>query len=543
MRRPTPLASETSVESVGAQAARIRHSDSAGFAWCIGQTAPGCAFGQHIASATTHTAASWHVSQTTATDRRNPTERMNADILPNPERFTPPVTASPAIFAQWALLRAVFIAPAGRPLAFTQEQRLTVKIVLRTLILTLALVCAFDTASYAQDPDQPPTSSAVPEETHEQHQHDAGVTGGAWSWSTDANLFYGFNYQQRRKEFTQFSAWESQNWFMFTGARQAGPGRLTLHAMASLETFTMDPLGSPQLYQTGESYNQSPLVNYQHPHDLIMALGATYRIERPGIAYLFGAHLVGEPALGPPAFMHRESARDNPQVPLSHHALDSTHITPGVLTAGVEVGQFTVEASAFRGEEPDENRRNIERPALNSWSSRISWRRGPWQAQVSGGLLHEPEWFEPYNQTRLTASIGFNGDVKSRRLDSTLAWGKQIEYNGFNNKADSYLLEWDLHATDKTALYGRAEIVRKEIFGLGFHPKGLNHPHFYSDIDALTLGVIHDVLSGRWGRIGFGADATGYRTSPELTLYYHSSHSYHVFLRWRPNRSSMDHVH
>jgi hypothetical protein len=133
--------------------------------------------------------------------------------------------------------------------------------------------------------------------------------------------------------------------------------------------------------------------------------------------------------------------------------------------------------------------------------------------------------------------------VRSRRLDTTLAWGKQIEYNGFNNRADSYLLEWDLHATGTMSLYGRAEVVRKEIFGLGLHPKGFNHPHFYSDIDALTVGVVRDVVFDRWGRFGLGADATAYRTSPELSDYYATSHSYHVFLRWRPNRTSVDHVH
>jgi hypothetical protein len=462
---------------------------------------------------------------------------MGPDILPNLESLTHAVTAYWSVSARFAPLRSIFRPPRGSALALSQE-------VLRLLVFSLALAFACDAAAYAQDPDPPATGATVSGQADHQHQHDAGTTGVAWSWSTDANVFYGYNHQQRRKEFTQFSAWESQNWFMLAGGRQLGRGRLTLHSMVSLETFTMDPLGSPQLYQTGESYNQSPLVNYQHPHDLIMGLGATYRIERPRIAYIVGAHLVGSPAIGPTAFMHRESARNNPQVPLAHHALDSTHITPGVLTAGVEIGGFTVEGSAFRGEEPDENRRNLERPRLNSWSSRIGWRRGPWQAQVSGGLIHEPEWFEPYNQTRLTASIGFNGDVWSRRLDTTLAWGREIAYNGFNDRADSYLLEWDLHATDKMSVYGRAEDVRKQIFGLGgFHPKGLNHPHFYSNIDAVTIGVIRDVVFDRWGRFGLGADVTGYRTSPELALYYATSRSYHMFLRWRPNRTSMDHVH
>ena len=114
-------------------------------------------------------------------------------------------------------------------------------------------------------------------------------------------------------------------------------------------------------------------------------------------AIIVGADLVGSPTLGPTAFMHRASARNNPQAPLSHHFLDSTHITTGVLRAGVEVGSFTFENSVFRGEEPDEDRLDIDQPRLDSWAGRVSWRRGPWQAQFSGGRLHEPEWFEPYD--------------------------------------------------------------------------------------------------------------------------------------------------
>ena len=95
-----------------------------------------------------------------------------------------------------------------------------------------------------------------------------------------------------------------------------------------------------------------------------MGLGATYRIESGAGRHLFGADAVGSPALGPTAFMHRESARHNPQVPLSHHYLDSTHITPGVLRAGLEVKGLAFETSVFRGEEPDENRLNIDQPRL-----------------------------------------------------------------------------------------------------------------------------------------------------------------------------------
>ena len=392
----------------------------------------------------------------------------------------------------------------------------------------------------------------------QEHQHpapDQGAPPGdtSWTWTTDANAFFGYNYQQRK--YADFASWESQNWIMLDASRRIGRGRLIIDVMASLEPWTIGRLvyadrirlpatgGSPQLYQTGESYQQVPLVNFQHPHDLIMGLGMTYRVERERVAYFFGADLVGSPALGPTAFMHRDSARDNPQAPLTHHYLDSTHVTPGVLRAGLTTGAMTFEASVFRGEEPDENRLNIDTPRLDSWSARVGWRRGPWQAQVSGGHLHEPEWFDPFDVTRLTASIGFNGQVASRPLSATLAWGENRMFNGFQNVEDGYLLEWDFRATGTSTFYGRGEAAAKHLFGLISHPKGFTHPHAYSDVKALTLGYVYDLPIPGATRFGIGGDVTLYRTSPDLLIYYGGSHSYHVFLRWRPGATSPAHVH
>jgi hypothetical protein len=374
----------------------------------------------------------------------------------------------------------------------------------------------------------------------------------AWSWSADASVFAGYNYQQRH--FADFSAWESQNWFMAGGDRYVGPGRLLVHTMISLEPFTIgklvyggpnrvDPGGSPQLFQTGESYQNVPLVNFQHPHDLVMGLGATYRLVRDTRTYVIGVDLVGSPTLGPTAFMHRDSARDNPQVPLTHHFMDSTHISTGVVRGGLETRGFTFEGSVFRGAEPDDQRTNIEKPALDSWAGRVAYRRGPWSAQFSGGLIHEPEWFEPYDHTRLTASFGFNGSVGSRRLDATFAWGQERSKVVQNGVSDGFLLEWDLAASRKTAVYGRAEIAVKQLFGLGLHPRGFEHPHVYAHIDALTLGGVRDLIAARWTRLGIGADVTLYHMSPDLLTFYEGSHSFHVFLRWRPNVISSAHVH
>ena len=402
----------------------------------------------------------------------------------------------------------------------------------------LVSVCLLTAGLAAQD--QAPDREQSPE-----HHHAAAVpddtVSAAWSWTTDGNAFYGYNYQKRR--FADFWAWESQNWVMLTGERAIGPGRLTLHGMASFEPFTIAALGSPQVFQTGESYQRSPLINLQHPHDLLMGLGATYRFARGPLRYTLGADLIGSPALGPTAFMHRESARDNPQVPLTHHYMDSTHITTGVLRAGVEAGPMTFETSAFRGEEPDENRLNIDQPRLDSWSARASWRRGPWSAQFSGGHLHEPEWFEPVDVNRFTASIAFDGTVASRPLTALAAWGQNREPD-INISLDGYLAEWDLRLTPATTVYGRAESVLKEIFGLGAHPRGLlNHPRSFSQIDALTLGYVRDIPGLRWSRVGIGADITGYRTSADLFEYFGSPLSFHVFVRWRPSRVSAAHVH
>jgi hypothetical protein len=395
----------------------------------------------------------------------------------------------------------------------------------------LLVLCLFPGAAAAQDAGTVPALSA-------------------WQWSGDGNAFFGYNYQQRH--FADFSAWESQNWFMGTGERPVGRGRLLVHTMVSFEPFTIGKLvygagdritagGSPQLFQTGESYQQQPLVNYQHPHDLVMGLGATYRRPLARATIVVGADLVGSPTLGPTPFMHRESARDNPQVPITHHFMDSTHISTGVVRGGVERGGFTIEASAFRGAEPDEDRTNIERPRLDSWATRLSYQRGPWSAQFSGGLLHQPEWYEPYDHTRLTASIGFSGQVGSRPTTATLAWGQNRAKVVQNGVSDGFLLEAETLAASRLTVYGRAEIAVKQLFGLGLHPKGFEHPHVYSHIDAFTVGGVRDLLVAGHSRIGIGADVTAYHMSPDLLEFYEGSHAFHVFLRWRPAAAAAHH--
>src|SRR4030095_16996645 len=143
--------------------------------------------------------------------------------------------------------------------------------------------------------------------------------------------------------------------------------------MLSLEPATIGKEGYPLLLQTGETADGvTPLIDRQHPHDLFMELAATYSLSSAHRSLFVYAGLPGEPALGPPAFMHRFTGANVPVAPITHHWLDSSHITFGVLTAGVVVGGAKLEASAFRGREPDEHRWDIETPKLDSYAFRFS---------------------------------------------------------------------------------------------------------------------------------------------------------------------------
>jgi hypothetical protein len=156
--------------------------------------------------------------------------------------------------------------------------------------------------------------------------------------------------------------------------RPVGDGTLQVKAMVSPDP-AMGKRGYPLLLASGETPDgETRLVDRQHPHDFFMELSASLSQDIGGKGSLFlYAALPGEPAFGPPAFMHREAILDSPEAPISHHWLDSTHISFGVLTAGLVADRFKVEVSRFNGREPDQHRWNIETAPLDSTAVRLSW--------------------------------------------------------------------------------------------------------------------------------------------------------------------------
>ena len=221
----------------------------------------------------------------------------------------------------------------------------------------------------------------------------------------------------------------STSMVMGAATRQAGGGLFTVRAMASLEPL-MGPRGYPLLLQTGESADGSThLFDRQHPHDLPMELAAVYSHSlgerRSAFAYLGWP---GEPAIGPPAFMHRASAAPMPAAPLGHHWLDATHITFGTATAGLVWGAVKLEASAFNGREPDQARWNFERPRFDSQAVRVTVNPRSWlSAQASTAWLRAPERLHPgIDVRRYTASFSAAGAWGGLRPAATLAWGRNV---------------------------------------------------------------------------------------------------------------------
>jgi hypothetical protein len=251
---------------------------------------------------------------------------------------------------------------------------------------------------------------------------------------------------------------------MLMAERKTSWGRVQLKSMLSLEP-AMDASGYPNLFATGETAHGLPIVDRQHPHDLFMELTARVDIDAgSGSLFLYGGP-VGEPALGPSAFVHRPSAQYNPEPPITHHWFDSTHIAYGVVTAGYTARTWQVEASAFRGQEPDEHRWNIESPWLDSWSVRATLTPTPnWAIQASYGQIKQPEATHPgEDEHRLTASAHY---ANGKGLSAMLGISAKKRVPGDTLTAWLAEANWDIGGKEgRNTLFGRIEnVANDELF-------------------------------------------------------------------------------
>jgi hypothetical protein len=326
-----------------------------------------------------------------------------------------------------------------------------------------------------------------------------------WMLMLHGDVDFYYDHQGTRRGDDQIG---STNWAMLMAMHPVGRGVLHLHGMLSAEPFTVGARGYPLLLQTGESYRGVPLRDRQHPHDLFMELSARYEVP---VATNFGVSLyaapVGEPAIGPVAYMHRPSAQNDPFAPLGHHWQDATHITYGVLTAGVFTRTVQLEATLFQGREPDDDRYDFDFGGLDSYGGRLTVNPTPhWSLAASYGYLKSPEELHPdQNQHRLGASILYTHRI-ARRGDwaSALVYGANkhvapgASSRGF---AHSVLLESNAQFDDRNSVFGRAEWVQKSAEELVI-PSAAADADF--DVTALVLGYVREVVQYGGASLGVG---------------------------------------
>ena len=297
------------------------------------------------------------------------------------------------------------------------------------------------------------------------------------------------------------------NWFMGTAERPLFGGNLMLRSMLSLEPLTIGKQGYPEPFQVGEG-----LVDRQHPHDFFMELAAKWSVNFGSSSGFIYAAPVGDPALGPVAFPHRDSAAEIPQAPLAHHIEDSTHIASSVVTLGAKRGMVGLEFSGFHGREPDNNRWDLDRGNIDSWAVRGTWDVKPnLTAQFSTGHLTRPEADDPENLQRTTASVAYSaGGVSSSAI---------VGWNHFaSHDEEALTLESVMPFNVSNYLTGRLEILHR----------GLT-------ITALTAGYTKDIYRTDDLLGGVGANVTVAHGDGDRPV------SVFLFARLRTRGMSMSH--
>lgn len=328
-----------------------------------------------------------------------------------------------------------------------------------------------------------------------EHRHDAAAASGFSSregsgtaWLPDVTPMYAIHRQAAPWEvmfhgnvFAQYlyeggeehrrgQQGGSINWIMGMARVPAAGGRFGLRGMMSLEPWTIPGCGYPDLLATGEVCDGEGIHDRQHPHDLFMEVAAEY--DRPlarSLRWQVYGGPAGEPALGPGGFPHRLSAMPNLIAPIGHHWLDATHITFGVVSAGIYGSRWKGEMSIFNGREPDERRADFDLAPLDSYSGRLWFLpTGRLALQVSAGRLEEAE--APHGAglrqdiVRITSSATYHGAVGASGFwATTLAWGVNREPGSTSH---ALVAETVATADGTHTWFGRLEIAGKEAHDL-----------------------------------------------------------------------------
>jgi hypothetical protein len=260
--------------------------------------------------------------------------------------------------------------------------------------------------------------------------------------------------------------------------------------------------------------------------------------------------LVGEPALGPPSYVHRSSAAFDPIAPISHHETNPAHTSAGVLTAGVLSTRWKLEASLFNGEPADHDRLIQEFHALRSYAGRVQFSPSPmWTLQASAGRMRSGTPHHPGAEPVLrvmTASVmhGYSADSHVRAL--TLAW---VRMDDGVMPRHSMLLESAINVRDRWTWFGRGEVAHRvdARHTIIEFPDG-THDHLIDPRRAtVAQATIGSVIELRFGPLlgGIGGRVSISRIPDPLAAVYGAHHpaSFAIFASLRPVPRPAAHTH
>jgi hypothetical protein len=367
---------------------------------------------------------------------------------------------------------------------------------------------------------------------------------GEWNMMLHYGVFPAYTFQNpHNRDLRSQKEFMLPTWVMMMGNRKVGKrGLFSIRGMFSADPLIMGGSGYPLLYQTGETHLGVPLIDRQHPHDLFSELSVAYShaFSTDIDAYVYLA-FPGEPALGPPAFMHRPSALNMPDSPLGHHWQDATHIIYGVASTGFRYKRLRIEGSLFTGREPGEDRLWFDRPRFDSWSTRLHYLLGDSYAfQASYSYLQSPEVHEPERDVnRITASVLHNIWLDHESvLSSSFVYGLNRSWDreepGTIFPSHSFLLESALQGK-KLNFFGRIELLQKSFHELGIEgEQGQGDQNIW--IGAIKPGASVYLFKHRLFWLDGGFTVTYHRVGSDLIPYYGSGSTlaYQVFLRMIP---------
>lgn len=312
----------------------------------------------------------------------------------------------------------------------------------------------------------------------------------------------------------------SVNWLMADASHALGNGLFRARAMMSAEFLTITGAGYPQLLQVAQPYKGTTVTDRMHPHELVSEASVTYEHAfSAGLRGQLYVAAVGEPALGPVAYLHRPSAASNPIAPLSHHAQDVSHESFGVITAGLFNRKVHVEASAFNSTHPDEVRTDFdyENAALNSYSARIAVNPSAhWSIAASGAYLAATEGAHAHDAFHRWSLSLLHVSPRNEGVWSTaLVWGANVptETGRFLHTA---LLETDFTLDSRNVLFGRVEYVTRTAEELGL----VGSVSDEQKLGALALGYARRAIVLRGVEAWLGAGGNLEWIGEELQPFY-----------------------